>query len=157
MDIASKEVAFPVLTDAEIARIAPMGIHTVVADGTVVFRAGQADLNLYIVESGEMEIVNPHDNRRITLHVAGEFAGDIDLLTRRPTVVTAIARGETHLIQVPSEKVRELLLRHPQIGEKLPRRASRQASSSDCAGQYRIEGIWRCRVPGNKSNSESSL
>src|SRR5580700_695896 len=117
MENATEEIAFPVLTDIDIARVEPMGVRRVVADGTVVFRAGQRDLDLFIVESGSLEILNPSDNRRITVHTKGSFSGDIDLLTRRPPVVTGVARGETHLIQVPGEKVRELLMRHPQIGE----------------------------------------
>src|SRR5580658_6273225 len=119
MNTTSHDVAFPVLTDIDIARIEPMGARIVMADGTVVFRAGQPNIDLFIVESGAIEILNPTDNRRITLHTKGAFAGDIDLLTRRPVVVTAVALGETHLIQVPGDKVCELLMRHPQIGEML--------------------------------------
>jgi thioredoxin reductase (NADPH) len=119
MDTASTEVAFPVLTDTDIATIVPMGIRRAVADGSVLYHAGQPDIDLNIVENGAIEILNPSDNRRIALHVRGGFSGDIDLLTRRPTVVTAIARGETQLITIPCEKVCELLMRHPQIGEKL--------------------------------------
>ena len=46
--------------------------------------------------------------------------GDIDVLTRRPVVVTAIARGKTRLLRIPGTKVRTVLLRCPQISEKVP-------------------------------------
>ena len=66
-------------------------------DGQVVFRAGEADLDLFIVESGGIEIINPSDDdRQIVVHGPGQFAGDIDLLTRRPVIVTGIARGPCH-------------------------------------------------------------
>ena len=119
MEITSHDIAFPVLTDAEIARIEPAGTHITVPDGTVVFKAGQRDMDLYIVESGKLDILNPWNQERIALHKSGEFAGDIDVLTRRPTVVTCVARGETRLLHVPSEKVRDLLLKLPQVSEKL--------------------------------------
>jgi len=119
MENTTQEVAFPRLSDNEIATIGPMGEHIVVADGEVVFHAGQPNIDLFIVESGSIEIVNPWDNRRIALHEKGGFSGDIDLLTRRPIVVTGVARGETHLIKIPGDSVCELLMRHPQIGESL--------------------------------------
>ncbi len=122
METATCEGAFPTLTPAEISQISSMGRHRDFADGDVVFRAGDRDIDLFIVIEGELEIINPTDgDRRVALHLKGEFAGDIDLLTRRPVVVTAIARGRTQLLQVPSARVREVLLRLPQISEKLIR------------------------------------
>ena len=42
-----------------------------------------------MVESGAMEILNPSDgNSSVVTHGPGQFAGDIDLLTRRPAIVT---------------------------------------------------------------------
>jgi thioredoxin reductase (NADPH) len=120
MDSAASEIAFPSLTPAEIALIEKDGIRRVVADGTVVFRAGSSNIDLFIVEDGELEILNPNENNlRVAVHTKGHFAGDIDLLTGRPVVVSAVARGETHLLQIPGAKVREILLRIPQISEKL--------------------------------------
>ena len=53
-------------------------------------------MDLFVVESGVLEILNPSDdNRHVVTHGPGQFAGDIDLLTRRPVIVTGIARGRT--------------------------------------------------------------
>jgi thioredoxin reductase (NADPH) len=120
MDNTICEIAFPVLTDAEITQIAALGTRRDFNEGDVVFRAGDSRIDLFIVQEGHLEIVNPTDgDRRVALHNKGEFAGDIDLLTGRPAVVTAIARGVTTLLQVPNAKVREVLLRLPQISEKM--------------------------------------
>ena len=89
-----QEVAFPQLTSAEIAHIKPLAITRDYADGEIIFQVGHADVDLHIVESGKIDIVNPRDgNRLITTHAAGQFAGDIDLLTGRPVIVTAIAEA----------------------------------------------------------------
>ena len=91
-----EEVAFPQLTDAEIAVIKPLARVCDYADGETVFRAGQADIDLFVVESGAIEIHNPTDGHRlIVTHGPGQFSGDIDLLTGRPVIVTAVARGQT--------------------------------------------------------------
>jgi thioredoxin reductase (NADPH) len=47
------------------------------------------------------------------------FAGDIDLLTRRPPIVNAVAQGATRVLRVPGSHLRELLNRVPRFGEKL--------------------------------------
>src|SRR5579872_4820815 len=114
------EAAFPTLSEDELAQIAPLGEHCEFDDGAVIFKAGDRDIDLWIVEAGELQIINPTDgDREVVVHLPGEFAGDIDLLTRRPVVVTARCRGRTQLMRVPGARVREVLLRLPQISEKL--------------------------------------
>ncbi|HSV15974.1 MAG TPA: FAD-dependent oxidoreductase, partial [Tepidisphaeraceae bacterium] len=116
----SNSIAFPPLDAGDLAALRPMAEPCSFDDGQIVFRVGDADLDLYVVESGGLEIVNPSDdNRHIVTHGPGQFAGDIDLLTRRPVIVTAIARGPTRLLRVPGARLRELLNKVPRFSEKL--------------------------------------
>src|SRR5437899_7870678 len=55
----TEEAAFPRLTSAELALVRPLAKPCDYADGDVVFRAGQPDIDLYVVESGQMEIRDP--------------------------------------------------------------------------------------------------
>src|ERR1044072_9019383 len=104
---ASQEVAFPRLTTAEIA--VPLATPHNYADGETIFRAGQADIDLCVVESGKIDILNPTDgNRVIVTHDVGQFSGDIDLLTGRPVIVTAVARGKSRVWRVPGSHLRVL-------------------------------------------------
>src|SRR3954470_2667869 len=121
MDQSANEIAFPRLTADEMNMVRPLASREPFADGQVVFRAGDADIDFFIVESGELEILNPtNDNSRIVVHVANEFAGDIDMLTRRPVIVTAVARGDnTVLLRVPGKEMRRLLNTVPRLGDKL--------------------------------------
>ena len=97
-----EEVAFPRLTSAELAMVKSMATARDYAEGDIVFRAGQAEIDLYVVESGRIEIQNPTDGHGvIVVHDPGQFSGDIDLLTGRPVIVTAVARGQTRLLCVP--------------------------------------------------------
>ena len=116
----SNPIAFPQLSPGDLAAIRPMAEACAFEDGQAVFRAGEVDLDLFIVESGGIEIINPaDDNRPIVTHGPGEFSGDIDLLTRRPVNVTGIARGRTQLLRVPSPRLRETLAKVPALAEKL--------------------------------------
>ena len=83
-------VAFPRLTPSDLALLKPMATPCSFKDGEIVFRPG-AEMDLWVVESGGLEILNPADgNRPIVTHGPGQFSGDIDLLTRRPLMVTPL-------------------------------------------------------------------
>jgi thioredoxin reductase (NADPH) len=116
----SQDTAFPQLTAAEIKILKPLATAQDYADGETVFRAGQPDIDFFVVESGKIDILNPGDgNRVIVTHVAGQFSGDIDLLTGRPVLVTGVARGQSRIWKMPGSQLRALLNRVPSLGEKL--------------------------------------
>src|SRR4029077_4393157 len=95
---SSEEVAFPRLSTAELAVLKPLATAHDYTDGETVFHAGQADIDLFVVESGHIDILNPTDgNRIIVTHGPGQFSGDIDLLTGRPVIVTAVARDQSRI------------------------------------------------------------
>jgi thioredoxin reductase (NADPH) len=112
--------AFPKLDNEEMDSLRRMASTVDYSDGQFLFKAGDADLDLFVVESGLVDILNPTDgNCVIATHEPGSFAGDIDVITRRPVIVTAVARGPARVLRVPGSKLRELLNRIPRLGEKL--------------------------------------
>jgi thioredoxin reductase (NADPH) len=116
----ANDIAFPSLTDSELAALRPMATVCDFADGQTIMHAGQADIDLFVVESGGIKVINPiDDNSVIVIHGPGDFAGDIDMLTRRPIIVTFVAHGPTRLLRVPGMKLRELLTKVPMLGEKM--------------------------------------
>ena len=117
---STNPIAFPRLGASELAALRPLATPCEFADGEAIFRAGDADMDLFVVESGTIAIVNPADHQRhVVTHGPGQFTGDIDLLTRRPVVVSGVARGDTRLLRVPGARVRELLNKAPMLGDKL--------------------------------------
>ena len=143
-----EEVAFPQLTSTELALVKPLATPCDYADGETIFRSGQADIDLYIVESGQVEIRNPTDgDRLIVTHEPGQFSGDIDVLTGRPVIVTAVARGATRLWRVPNSQLRALLNRVPSFGEKLIVAFTRRRELLSKMGTFglRVVGPGRCR------------
>jgi thioredoxin reductase (NADPH) len=143
-----QETAFPRLTTAEIAILKPLAAVHDYADGETIFRAGQADIDLCVVESGQIEIRNPTDgNRVIVTHDPGQFSGDIDLLTGRPVIVTAVARGKSRVWRVPGIHLRAVLNRVPSLGEKLivAFTSRRELLSRMGVIGLRVVGPGRCR------------
>src|SRR5262245_60640712 len=78
-------VAFPQLSTAELAVLKPLATAREYADGETVFRAGQADIDFFVVESGRIDILNPTDgNRLIVAHEPGQFRTGVPPRRQRP-------------------------------------------------------------------------
>jgi thioredoxin reductase (NADPH) len=144
----NQDIAFPRLTDAELARLKPLAQAHDYADGETIFRAGQADIDFCVVESGLVDILNPTDGGKvIATHKPGEFSGDIDLLTGRPVIVTAVARGRSRVWRMPGSQLRTLLNRVPSLGDKLMIAFTRRRELLAQSGVYglRVVGPARCQ------------
>src|SRR4030095_2798052 len=97
----SEGIAFPHLTPRDLEQLRPFGTPCSYEDGQVVFSAGDDAVDLFIVESGAIELLNQEQGTRsVVTHSHGQFSGDIDLLTRRPPLVTGVARGRTQLTRI---------------------------------------------------------
>jgi len=147
-DSSNDVIAFPTLDAADLAALRPLATCCSFNDGEVIFRAGDADLDLFVVESGAMEIINPSDgDQHVVTHGPGQFAGDIDLLTRRPVIVTAVAKGPTRLMRVPGARLREILNKVPRLSEKMLiacQERRRLLSEAGVLG-LRVVGPGKCR------------
>jgi thioredoxin reductase (NADPH) len=118
--ISTDTIAFPSLSAPDLALLKRLATPCSFQDGEIIFRAGDPEIDLYVVESGALEILNPSDgNRTVVTHGPGQFSGDIDLLTRRPVLVTGVARGHTNLLRVPGAHLREVLNKLPHLGETM--------------------------------------
>lgn len=119
-NVVSNPIAFPTLDAYDLSILKPLSDTVSFSDGEVIFHAGDVDLDLFVVETGGIKILNPSDkNRLIVTHGPGQFAGDIDLLTHRPVIVTGVAMGETRLLRIRTDRLHEILSKVPHLAEKL--------------------------------------
>ncbi|MEZ4548748.1 MAG: cyclic nucleotide-binding domain-containing protein [Thermodesulfobacteriota bacterium] len=84
-----------------------------------------------MVISGEVEIIDDSscEYKTVVVHQPGEFTGDIDMLTGRPAVVSAIARTDCEVCEMSAD-LRKLLGEVPLIGDVLLRGFSDAASAA---------------------------
>lgn len=116
----SNTIAFPRIEDEDLMLLKPLADVVTFTDGQIIFRAGDVDLDLFIVETGGIKILNPSDeNRHIATHGPGQFAGDIDLLTHRPVIVTGVADGWTQVLRIKAARLHEILSKVPHLAETL--------------------------------------
>lgn len=74
-----------------------------------IFRAGDVGNCAYLIAEGQVEIVNPHNGKILSVIGPGELIGEIALIDQQPRTATARARSATTLIEIHRSLVAELL------------------------------------------------
>jgi thioredoxin reductase (NADPH) len=114
---------YPTLTQAQIARIAKIGRRRDVRAGEVLFDVGDQNTWFFVVLSGEIAIVRPHGDREqlIVVHRAGQFTGEINMLSARRSLVRARAVGHGSVIAVERDELRRIVQGDAELSELLMR------------------------------------
>src|SRR6476660_7968908 len=122
-DLDLHKIAFPTLDDVHVATLAKFGQRRVLRDGEYLFKAGDREYKFFVVERGVVEIVehSSGETKRVALHERHEFGGDVSLVTGRPALVSAIARGDTEVFEIACGDLRRIMSERPAIGELLLR------------------------------------
>jgi thioredoxin reductase (NADPH) len=108
--------AFPTLTAEQIARIAPFARERDLADGESLWEAGDRNRPLFVIVRGEVEILSGA-HHVVTVHNVGAFTGDVDLLSGRPVVVRARARGDVRVLELPPARLRAMVQTDAELSE----------------------------------------
>ena len=114
-------IAFLKLSDAEVECLAGLAELCSFKDGDVVFQAGQRGMPFFVVESGGIAIVDEsgEESKTIAVHGPHEFTGDVSLLTDRPAIVSAYARGDCRAYCVSQAGLRRVIQEIPELSDKL--------------------------------------
>jgi thioredoxin reductase (NADPH) len=114
---------FPRLTARQLARLSALGERKHFARGTVLFEPGGVNRDFHVVLSGELEIVQPVDDREvpITIHVAGEFTGEVNMLSGRRSLVRGRMREDGDLLVITPETLRNIVQTDAELSEILMR------------------------------------
>ena len=118
-------------SSAEKKKISKAGIQQWFAKGSPIFRKGQTDKEMYIIEDGAVHIVDDTVSppKRIALLRQGELFGELSLSTkstRRSSQgqslkrsASAIAAKDSIMFVVQEDTFNDLLYNHPDIASKL--------------------------------------
>jgi thioredoxin reductase (NADPH) len=114
---------FPKLSGTELERIVRYGEKRHVGAGEVLFDQGAAALGTHVILSGALEIVRPGilANELITVHHAGEFTGEVNVLAGRRALVRARMVEEGDVLVIGPQGLRRLIQEDPDISEVLMR------------------------------------
>jgi len=110
---------FPTLTPAQIERIAAVGRRVASPAGQVLFDVGDQNTRFFVVIAGAIEIVQPVGDveRPVVVHRAGQFTGEINMLSARRSLVRARTTEPSELIVADREALRGLVQRDAELSE----------------------------------------
>ncbi len=139
------DVAWPTLDAATIAELAPFGSMRTVARGDVLYRAGEATPDFFVVVEGETEIVRESDSGDVVIavHGAGRFLGELNLLTGQRAFLTARVSQPGRVLAIELATFRRLLGTRPEFSDTVFKAfvARRELlMTGDGAGAIRIVG-----------------
>src|SRR5271156_4931822 len=106
----TESIAFPKLDDRQLAMLEPLGARRMLRSGEIVYRAGQRNLPLTVILSGEVEAFEPRDGEELILATAGprDFVGDVGMLMGTASLASARGKAEqSEILQVPAPRLRQ--------------------------------------------------
>src|SRR6266540_6894825 len=114
---------FPTLTPAQIDRIAGHGHRRDVRAGEVLSEAGEQNTRFFVVLAGTIDVVRPIGDHEepVIVHEAGQFTGEINMLSARRSLVRARTASDGTVIAVDRDDLRALVQRDSELSEILMR------------------------------------
>jgi thioredoxin reductase (NADPH) len=147
----TEATAFPKIDDRQLALLDPLGQRRHLRQGEFLYKAGQRDLGLTVIISGELEAFETQDGQELVLATPGprDFVGDIAVLTGTSTLVSVRGRAEqSEVLTVAANDLRRALSELPGLGEiivnALMMRRKRIMRDKEFTG-FRILAVAGCR------------
>ncbi len=118
-DPAADPTLNPVLSPSQLREVAEFGSERTVAAGEVLFEAGEASSDLFVVLEGEAEIVQGtgRDEAVVLVYEPGSFIGEMNLLTGQRRFLTARMTRAGRVLTVGQREFRQLLSVRPTIAD----------------------------------------
>jgi thioredoxin reductase (NADPH) len=111
--------ASPVLSGRRFEALRRYGRVRAVHEEEILFEAGDADYDFYVVVDGAVAVIGEREGeqRTLAIHGRGEFVGDLSLLSGGIAFATAVVRQDGQLLQVPAARLREVVEDEPELSE----------------------------------------
>src|SRR5882724_7544977 len=116
---AREEQIFPILSPAQVSRVASHGNTRQVHKGEVLLEVGEKNIRFFVVNTGQVEIVQPSDHVEIpvALFGPGQFTGEITMLSGRRGLVRIRARENGAVIELDREHLLSIVQNDSELSE----------------------------------------
>jgi len=144
----SRTQAFPVLTDAQISRLRPVGKLRQVQPGEILFEPDDTEVPCFVLLSGSLEIVQPNltGERSIVTHNVGGFTGEMTMISGRRCLVRGRVAVAGEFLEITADDLRSIVARDAELGEIFMRAfiLRRLALISEGLGNVVVMGSRHC-------------
>jgi thioredoxin reductase (NADPH) len=117
------EQIFPILTAAQILRIAEHGNTRVMQRGEVLVEQGDSTVPFFVVVFGEIQIVRPScaSETLVAVHGPGQFTGEVNMLSGRPALFQMRVTEPGEVIVLDRQQMQTLVKTDAELSEILMR------------------------------------
>lgn len=120
---ARHQQVFPKLDDEQFAILQRYGVQQYFSKGAILFRQGERHISMYVVLTGEIEIVR---NSALSEQLVGRFGpgmftGEVGTLAGRGAIATARALTDCDLLIIEEPALRSLVIAEAQLSELIMR------------------------------------
>ena len=117
------ERTFPTLTSAQIERTGAHGRVRPIRREEVLIEAGERVVPFFVILTGQVEIVRRSGTTEelIAVHGAGQFSGEVNMLSGRPALLRARTSEPGEVIELDREHLLALVQTDSEIGELIMR------------------------------------
>jgi len=112
---------FAGLEEGELIKIAGLCSLIHKKKGETVLQAGLTGNVFYMVMEGEMVILSPDGSHSVGKVMAGDFLGEIALVSHQTYTATAVAATDVTLLALKNQDFENLIHRYPRIGMRVMR------------------------------------
>jgi thioredoxin reductase (NADPH) len=111
--------AFPILTEAQIARIRAVGKLRQVKKDDILFDIGDTKVPFFVLLSGRMEIVQAdlRGEHPVAKHDPGEFTGEMTMISGRRCLVRGRVTESGEFLEVSGDALRSLVAKDAELSE----------------------------------------
>ena len=117
IELIKKVPLFAPLASRQLAQVASIADEFHLPEGRVLTQQGERGREFFVLVDGEVE-VRRNGRRRATMG-AGDFFGEMALVSDRPRGATVTATTPVRVLVVKDSDFRSLLMRMPQIAVKV--------------------------------------
>lgn len=89
------------------------------APGELLFEQGSMPYDLFLIESGEVEVVR--DGNALATLGPGEVVGEMGILAQQRRMASVRARTDVVALALPAEAVQRIAAEMPEVGDELER------------------------------------
>ena len=114
-------VASPLLSASELADMATFGIERATRAGDLLFQAGDASYDLFVVLEGEVQVVRPGGADEVVVAEFGpsSFIGELTLLTGQRRFLTGRVSQPGRVLVIAQAELRRLMSVRPALSETI--------------------------------------
>jgi CRP-like cAMP-binding protein len=132
------------LDDEALDKVAANARVVAYAPGERVVRQGAPGNSMYLIQAGRLRIeAVPEGGQepvQLSTRGAGDFFGEMSLLTGEPRTASVVAETDAELLRVDKAAVAEVILAHPEAAALLSKALAERAAESQALISERTRG-----------------